>query len=138
MNKLVTVFSALAVAAGIAQGEVKSANVVGYDTLKSQEGFNWIAPEFLEIGNNTVNIQSIQLSGDGIDPAGGDNIQFLDAGGKTVASYGWLLAADTGADADGWFDEENWELADVSLAPGAGVLVNTVSSDVVITVDSAL
>ncbi len=117
---------------------VESANTVGFDTLTSQAGFNWIAPEFLSVGMNTVDIQSIQLTGQAIDPNGGDQIQFLDDGGATETSYGWILKADSGAAKDGWFDEDAWELAEVTIDAGQGVMISTQNSDVEISIPAAL
>ncbi len=103
-------------------------------TKTSVAGFNWS-------GNVTpvsINIQDIQLTGANVDSTGADNMQFLDAGGATLTSYPWMLVADTGAAKDGWFDENAWDLADVSIDEGQGVLINTKNAGVVINVKSAL
>ena len=113
---------------------VASSNTVGYDERTSEAGFNWIGPEFRTIGYNTVNIHNISLSGDNVDPNGGDTIQFLNANGNTVESYDWLKKEDSGEATDGWFDQGEWEKPTKSISGGDGVMVSTRAANVTIKV----
>ena len=131
--KLVTAACALVAGLAFAEG-VSSANTVGYDTMTSAAGFNWIGPEFRTVGFNTVNIHDIELSGEAVDPAGGDSIQFLNANGNTVESYDWVSKDDSGEAADGWFDQGEWEKPTKTIAKGEGVMIYTKSAGVTITV----
>ena len=67
MKKLM--FAAALVAAGAAIA-VES-QVVGYNNKDSREGLNWYAPHFLSVGQNTTDINSINLN-DGATPGEGD------------------------------------------------------------------
>ena len=118
----------------LADGGVQSANIVGYDTMTSEAGYNWIGPEFRTVGYNTVNIHDIELSGDAVDPAGGDNIQFLDYRGVTVESYDWVSKDDSGEAKDGWFDQGEWEKPTKTIAKGEGVMIYTKAAGVTINV----
>ncbi len=100
--------------------------------IKSVSGFNFT-------GNNSpvsINVQDITVSGDVTDSS--DNIQILDEGGATIAQYIYMTAATSGLAADGWVDGDAWALADVSLEPGQGILVDTANADVSIVIPSAL
>ena len=120
-------------------GQVASSNTVGYQKLALVEGFNWIAPQFLAVGENPINIQSIQLSfADGCEAQGGDNIQILDADGVTIHSYAWMPGDWIGASSDGWADESGVGLADVTLDAGQGILLAIETDGTTITVPSAL
>ena len=94
-------------------GAVSSEDTV----VETVAGFNFI-------GNNTpvsVKMQDITIAG-GTDWT--DNIQVLDEGGATIAMYIYATAAQSGAEADGWLDD-SFTLADVTLEPGQGILVDT-------------
>ena len=81
-------------------------------------------PGFNFVGNNTpvaVNIQDIKIA-NATDWS--DNIQVLDEGGATIQQYIYASAAESGAEADGWLDE-TFTLADVTLEPGQGILIDT-------------
>ena len=107
-------------------GEVDNATT----TIKSVAGFNFV-------GNNvpkSINISDITL-GEGAT-SWTDNIQILDEGGAGIAQYFYVTAAD-GFDADGW-TEDFGTLADVTLTPGQGIIVETSNADVDITLPSAL
>lgn len=118
----------------LADGGVQSANIVGFDTMTSVAGFNWIGPEFRTVGYNTVNIHDIELSGETVDAGGGDTIQFLNADGATVESYDWLSKDDSGEAKDGWFDQGEWEKPTKTIAKGEGVMIFTRASGVTISV----
>ncbi|MGN0855604.1 MAG: hypothetical protein ACI4R9_08805 [Kiritimatiellia bacterium] len=95
-------------------GKVSSADTV----IETVAGFNFI-------GNNTpadLNIQDITIVG-GTDWA--DSIQVLDEGGSTIATYFYASAEQSGFAADGWLAEDFSDLADIVIAPGAGILVDT-------------
>lgn len=98
--------------------------VVGYQTKATVVGFNFLAPTFKPVGGDNVSVQDIKL-----DPATAtswaDNIQILDEGGATVATYTYATAEESGLDADGWVDESGTELVAVTVPKGASVLVST-------------
>lgn len=104
------------------------------DTLvESVSGFNFT-------GNNTpiaIDIQDLTISGANVTDSV-DNLQILDEGGATVATYYYMTAATSGLEADGWVDFDNWALADVTLEPGQGVLIDTANDGVSIVIPSAL
>ncbi len=82
-------------------------------------------PGFNFVGNNTpvsVNIQDIEIDG-ATDWA--DNIQILDEGGAGIAMYVYATAEQSGYEADGWLTEDASGLADVTLEPGMGILIDT-------------
>ena len=102
-------------------------------TITGVQGFNFI-------GNNSpvsINIQEVKLDfGEG-ESTGVDNVQILDEGGATVASYFWMPADWFGGEQDGWVDEDG-NLADVTIAPGSGFLVDIVEAGTKVIVPSAL
>ncbi len=82
-------------------------------------------PGFNFVGNNTpvsVDIQDITITG-ATDWT--DNIQILDEGGATIAAYFYSSAEQSGYEADGWLSEDMGSLADVTFAPGQGILIDT-------------
>ena len=102
---------------------------MGYQTKSDTvQGFNFYAPQFQTVGGATgVNIQDIKLDfGEG-EADGGDNIQVLDDGGATIATYNWMPADWFGGTQDGWVDE-NGELASVTLSDGQAVLIDIVNA----------
>ncbi len=96
-------------------------------------GFNFV-------GNSTpvaINIQDIQIDVADDDATGADNIQILDDGGAATAQYFWMPKDATGAAKTGWVDE-NFELVDVELDPGQGVLLDATEDGITITVPAAI
>ena len=94
-------------------GQVATSDTV----VETVAGFNFI-------GNNTpspLNIQDITIVG---ATDWSDSIQILDEGGSTIATYFYATAEQSGAEADGWLDD-SLALADVTLEPGQGILVDT-------------
>ena len=101
--------------------------------ITSVAGFNFT-------GNNTpvsINVQDVTVGGENVTD-GSDNIQILDEGGATTATYVYMTAASSGFDADGWVDMDNWAFVDVTLTPGQGILVDTANAGVSIVIPSAL
>ena len=107
---------------------VESANVVGYDVKTGVQNFNWVAPEFSDVGLTTIDIQNIQLSGAAVDPNGGDSLQILDSDGVTQSSFSWSDPDDTGTVT--WFDEDAWAPAEYSIGNADSVLIYCVNSGV--------
>ena len=94
-------------------GQVSTEDTV----VETVAGFNFV-------GNNTpvaVNIQDFTIVG---ATDWNDSIQILDDGGATVATYFYATAEQSGAEADGWLDD-TLALADVTLDPGQGILIDT-------------
>ena len=103
-------------------------------SVEAVAGFNFV-------GNNspvTINIQDIKLDFGENEATGVDNIQLLDDGGATISSFYWMPADWTGLDADGWVNEEGTALANITLAPGQGILVDVVDAGTNIILPSAL
>ena len=88
--------------------------------VETVAGFNFV-------GNNTpvaLDIQDITIKN---ATEWNDSIQVLDEGGATVATYFYLTAGSSGAEADGWVDD-TLALADVDLEPGQGILIDTAAA----------
>ena len=103
--------------------EAISSSVVGYQTKDTVVGFNFVIPTFVAVDGTTgVGIQDIKIAN---ATDWGDNIQILDEGGATVASYYYASAEQSGYAADGWLNENASDLADVVFAPGLSVLIDT-------------
>ncbi len=112
--------------------------VAGEVSTKDSETLSVAGVNF--VGNSTpspINIQDIQIDVADDEATGGDNIQILDDGGATIAQYYWMPPSFTGAAKSGWVDE-NFQLVDVELAPGQGVLLDATADDIKITVPTAL
>ena len=115
------VFSALPAWAA----EVVSSNIVGYQKVTLQPGFNFVAPQFTAVGGGAIDLQSIKLDVADEDASGNDNIQILDEGGATLATYFWYPADWFGGEHSGWIDGDTGELVEESLANGLSVLVDS-------------
>ena len=123
MNKLVTVFSALAVAAGIAYGEVKSANVVGYlyKSLTGEEN-NDVASVFGVVGGNNANLKLGDVEGAGdFSISNGDSLTIYSGGAAVVEAVYFpkeiLEALEVEAE-EGWWDVtvgDELDFSDTSL-----------------------
>lgn len=96
--------------------------IVGYQTKDTVTGFNFVIPSFANVGGGSINIQDIKIAG-ATDWA--DNIQVLDEGGATIAQYYYATAAESGYEADGWLAEDMGSLAEVTIDPGQGILIDT-------------
>ncbi len=89
--------------------------------ITSGAGFNFI-------GNNSpvpISIQDIKLSGDFTE--WNDSLQILDEGGASIAVYQYFTKETSGMNADGWQDGDTGKLAEHTLLPGQGVLIDTAS-----------
>lgn len=93
---------------------------MGYQTLDTVSGFNFIAPTFENVSVSGVDIQDIKLGAAATEYS--DSIQVLDDGGATVETYLWT--------SDGWIDE-TFEVVTKSLAAGSSILVDTASATTV-------
>ena len=112
--------------------DVVSSNIVGYQKVTLQPGFNFVAPQFTAVGGDSIDLQSIRLDVADEDATGDDNIQILDEGGATLATYYWNPADWFGGEKSGWVDD-NGELADVELQNGLGILIDS-ADDATVTV----
>ncbi len=86
--------------------------------VETVAGFNFV-------GNNTpvaLDIQDITITN---ATDWGDSIQILDEGGATIATYFYASAEQSGYEADGWLSEDASGLAEVTLEPGQGILIDT-------------
>ena len=100
---------------------------MGYQNKDTVTGFNFVIPTFAAVGGGAVNIQDIKIA-NATDWT--DNIQVLDEGGATVASYYYATADESGFEADGWLAEDMGSLADITFAPGQSILIDTADSAV--------
>ena len=116
--------AAFAAASVCAFADIESTNIVGYQTTDTVAGFNFYSPQFKAIGSNQIGIQNIKITGGATDWL--DNVQILDEGGATVAQYYFASDAESSLGSDGWLTPEMDALADVSIAPGQSVIVETV------------
>ncbi|MBR1608256.1 MAG: hypothetical protein IJ678_01405 [Kiritimatiellae bacterium] len=97
---------------------------MGYQKVQLQPGFNFVAPQFVAVGGDTIDLQSVRLDVADDDVSYVDNIQILDDGGATIASYFWYPAADTASgEKSGWVDGDTGDLADITLDNGLGILI---------------
>jgi len=115
------VFSALPAWAA----EVVSSNIVGYQKVTLQPGFNFVAPQFTAVGGGAIDLQSIRLDVSDDDASGSDNIQILDDAGNPFVTYYWNPGSWIGSDQSGWVDDETGGLAEVTLNNGMSVLVDS-------------
>ena len=82
-------------------------------------------PTFKAVNGGAVHIQDIKIAN---ATDWGDNIQVLDEGGSTIASYYYASNEQSGFGADGWVAEDFTGLADVTFAPGQSILIDTVGT----------
>ena len=110
---------------------LESANVVGYQTKDMVPGFNFLAPTFAPVdGTGNINLQDIKLDATTAE-SWSDNIQILDEGGATIATYGYATAEESGFAKDGWLDEEGNYAENVTVPYGAGILIDSANDSVV-------
>ena len=124
MKKLM--IAAVASMAAVGAFAVESANIVGYQQKDTVTGFNFVIPSFKAVNGGSIHIQDIKIA-NATDWS--DNIQILDEGGATVALYLYATKEQSGAAADGWLDD-TLALADVTIAPGQSILIDTADSAV--------
>ena len=99
----------------------RRSSIVGYQQKDTVSGFNFVIPTFKAVNSGSIHIQDIKIA-NATDWS--DSIQVLDEGGATIQQYIYASAAESGAEADGWLDE-TFTLADVTLEPGQGILIDT-------------
>ena len=74
---------------GAVFADVTSANVVGYNTGATQEGWNYTGPVFIQVsGVKTINLQDIQMNAD--CPSQMANINVRDAAESRLEDYYWF------------------------------------------------
>ena len=111
--------------------DVYSSNIVGYQKVALQPGFNFVAPQFVAIGGDSIDLQSIRLNVADEDATGGDSIQILDEGGATIVAYTWFPADWFGGEKSGWVDGETMDLVDLDLENGLGILIDSADESTV-------
>ena len=104
---------------------VVSVNEVGYQQLDLVAGFNLVAPQFVEIGSDSIGIQSLRLGVADEDATGGDCIDILDENGNPIESFYWFPAEWIGTDMSGWLDAETGLLSETGLENGVSVNVHS-------------
>ena len=99
---------------------------MGYQKVTLQPGFNFVAPQFVAIGGDSIDLQSIRLNVADEDATGGDSIQILDEGGSTIETYFWNPADWTASgEKSGWVDGNTGDLVDLTLDNGYGILIDS-------------
>ena len=98
---------------------------MGYQKVQLQPGFNFVAPQFVAVGGDSIDLQSIRLDVADDDATGAENIQVLDENGNPITSYYWMPADWFGGEKSGWVDGDTGELAEVELENGIGILVDS-------------
>ena len=117
-------------AVGFADG-IQSANVVGYATKSMVVGFNFLAPSFEPVdGSANINIQDIKLDANTAE-SWSDNLQILDDGGATIATYTYASADESGSEKDGWLNGDAEYVDDVTIPYGAGILIDSANESAV-------
>ena len=115
--------------------EVVSSNIVGYQKVTLQPGFNFVAPQFTAVGGGAIDLQSIRLDVADEDVSGGDSIGILDAGGSPIATYSWFPAEWTASgEKSGWIDGETGDLAEVTLGNGLSILLDAATGTESVTI----
>lgn len=104
---------------------VVSVNEVGYQQLDLVAGFNLVAPQFTEIGSDSIGIQSMRLNVADEDATGGDCVNILDENGNPIESFYWFPAEWIGTDMSGWLDAETGLLSETGLENGVSVNVHS-------------
>ena len=107
-------------------GPGRAESIVGYQTKETVAGFNFVIPTFTPVAGGKVNIQDIKIQN---ATDWGDNIQILDEGGATVATYYYASAAESGQEKDGWLND-SFELANITIEPGQSILIDTAATAV--------
>ena len=118
---------------------IESANVVGYQTVSTRLGYNYLTPTFRNVSGNPINIQELQLDSS-VGPLEA-NLQFLADNSASASYYAWLSAdmavAFGGVEGKGgWFledDELGFVLpkSDVTLNPGDSVQIDAAEGKVI-------
>ena len=105
---------------------IESQNVVGYQEISLQTGYNIFAPTFDGV-NETLDIQDIKLQNSAGD--GTDVIWVLDEGGiVTGETYYWLSKDFTGLESDCWSADGATAMS-LEITSGQGFYVYTDASD---------
>lgn len=140
MNKLVTVFSALAVAAGIAQGEVKSANIVGYQDFNGTSGFTLTVPTFVPPSTDGSTMTLGDLVANSAFVSGEDAISLYNGGTlyMKVTFYPYDDPDEYGIEG-GWYEIKDFEgdapvnLNNTPIPFGTGFAFSRINDDAAIT-----
>lgn len=128
MKKLMFAATA-AVCAAVTFG-LESANIVGYNNTAAREGLNWYAPQFLTVGANTIDINSIKLDDAGAMTVGwGDVMQVVGPLGNAETEYFyWDPSVDPNGTATTyyWGDDSGNAVA-VSFDSGDGIGIDNMN-----------
>jgi hypothetical protein len=115
---------------------LESANVVGYQDIPLNIGYNIFAPTFNGIGQ-TLDIQDIKVknvAGDGTDL-----IWVLDANGiATGETYYWVAGANLGEGIPDMWTSDFATPLEKKLAPGEGLYLYTESEGATITLPATI
>ena len=93
---------------------------VGYAQSELKSGATMVAPQFIDVGSNSIDLKSLTPTGEGTSDS--VNIRVLDAAGRTVdgCEYTWN---DWALDEPTWVDGDWNEVTGVTFTPGQGLWV---------------
>ena len=116
--------------ATVSFAELASANIVGYNNTAARANLNWYAPQFLTVGANTTDINSIKLDDGGAMTVGwGDSMQIVGPLGNAETMYFyWDASMDPTATATtAYWGDDACNAVNVTLQPGAGFAIDNAS-----------
>ena len=99
--------------------------MVGYQTKSVTSGFSLSTPTFLDVGEESLNLQNFKL-GENAAGDGTEMIQFLNEGGQCTEIWVWLNA-NAGME-PGWYDSNTWAPIEGAIPPAVGYLMNVSAS----------
>ena len=128
-KKMIAMAGALACVSAFA---VESANVVGYNNTAAGENLNWYAPVFRSLGENTTDIQDINLNDGGTGSVGmGDSMQIVGPLGNAIGGYSyWVKDMDmTGTVSTPYFwADDSFNPVSVSFDSGEGIAIDNANA----------
>ena len=95
--------------------------MVGYQEFNLNDGYCMTTVTFAPISGDTIALQSLKPTGDGVGGYGDVVIQTMNAAGEWAGEYSWWTEANSGLP-DGWYDVD-FNSADVDIAYKQGVFV---------------
>ena len=103
---------------------------VGYNNTAARANLNWYAPQFLTVGANTIDINSIQLDDGGMGMVGwGDSMQIVGPLGSAETTYAyWDKSMNpNGEEAGNFWADDSLMPVDVSFDVGDGIAIDNMN-----------
>ena len=111
---------------------MESANIVGYNNTEARADLNWYAPQFLTVGANTIDIQSIKLDDAGAMSVGwGDVMQIVGPKGNAETMYFyWDASMDPEEKATTYYwGDDGCNAVEVSFDSGDGLAFDNMNAN---------